>query len=250
MILDLRTILDGWEFEPGKISVRKIIGRDGREKIQTRVDLGLLQFELAGRPDGQRPHECDTYLDYCERKLRDFNRHSNREDAFLLTPEDCRELKHEAHMFYQRFLSLFVLEEFEAVACDTLRNLRTLDLLHEYGPSESDRDALEPQRAYLLMMNARANVYAAVRDGDHDRALRQIERGIDAITALRAEEDGVTAEPCPELEVLENLRDEVIVRMPADSPLRLRQELEEALAEEDYERAAKLRDRMKSARLS
>ena len=43
MIHDLRTILEGWEYEPGKISVRKIIGRDGREKIQTCVDLGVLQ---------------------------------------------------------------------------------------------------------------------------------------------------------------------------------------------------------------
>ncbi|MCC6359381.1 MAG: hypothetical protein IT450_11615, partial [Phycisphaerales bacterium] len=48
MILDLRNILEGWEYEPGKISVRKIIGQDGREKIQTRVDLGVLQFEVSG----------------------------------------------------------------------------------------------------------------------------------------------------------------------------------------------------------
>ena len=33
MSTDLRTILDGWEYEPGKISVRKVLGADGDEKI-------------------------------------------------------------------------------------------------------------------------------------------------------------------------------------------------------------------------
>ena len=35
---------------------RKIVGEDGKEKLQVRLDLGLLQMELNGRPDGERPH--------------------------------------------------------------------------------------------------------------------------------------------------------------------------------------------------
>jgi len=56
MSLDLNTVLRDWPHENGKIKVRKILGLDGREKLQLRIDLGVLQMELTGRPDGLRPH--------------------------------------------------------------------------------------------------------------------------------------------------------------------------------------------------
>ncbi len=52
---DIEGILDGWEFEPDGLQVRIITGDDGTEKIQMRIDLGLIQMEMDGRPDGQRP---------------------------------------------------------------------------------------------------------------------------------------------------------------------------------------------------
>ena len=54
MSLDLNTILKDWPYESGTVKVRKITGLDGREKLQLRVDLGLLQMEITGRPDGRR----------------------------------------------------------------------------------------------------------------------------------------------------------------------------------------------------
>ena len=54
--LDLNDLLEGWPHEPGQVKARKIVGRDGCEKIQLRIDLGLIQMELNGRPDGVRPH--------------------------------------------------------------------------------------------------------------------------------------------------------------------------------------------------
>ena len=53
MSLDLNTILKDWPHESGSIKVRKITGFDGCEKLQLRVDLGVLQMEMSGRPDGQ-----------------------------------------------------------------------------------------------------------------------------------------------------------------------------------------------------
>src|SRR6266567_990805 len=55
MSLDLNSILKDWPHENGSIKVRKVAGLDGREKLQLRVDLGVLQMELTGRPDGRRP---------------------------------------------------------------------------------------------------------------------------------------------------------------------------------------------------
>src|ERR1043165_7284393 len=56
MSLDLNTILKDWPHQNGSIKVRKIVGLDGREKLQLRIDLGGLQMELRGRPHGVRPH--------------------------------------------------------------------------------------------------------------------------------------------------------------------------------------------------
>ena len=58
-------------------------------------------------------------------------------------------------MFYHRYLSLFVLEQYDAVIRDTQHNLDVLDLCNRYGKSEYDRMCLEQYRAYILMMNTR-----------------------------------------------------------------------------------------------
>jgi hypothetical protein len=68
---DITPVLKGWDYEPGTINVRKINGVDGSAKLQMRVDLGLLQMEMSGRPDGVRPHGCESLLDYFERELNE-----------------------------------------------------------------------------------------------------------------------------------------------------------------------------------
>ncbi len=52
---DLSSILRDWPYESGQINVRLISGDDGEPKVQMRLDLGLLQMEAFGRPDGERP---------------------------------------------------------------------------------------------------------------------------------------------------------------------------------------------------
>jgi hypothetical protein len=248
MTRDLRTILDGWEYEPGKISVRKIIGRDGKEKIQTRVDLGLLQFEPLGRPDGRRPYGCDSMLTFFEMRLEEYVQRNGDDEGFVLLPEDCRDLRHEAHLYYQRYLSFFVLEEYEGVERDTARNLRLIQICRRYGETEYDRTALDSQWPYVLMMHTRANVYRALQTGHHEDALNRLDQGVAELREWdarpeRAEDESVM----PELEVLASLRREVIEGMPADTFPRLRWELDQALKREDYERAAELRDQLAAA---
>lgn len=243
MTLDLREILDGWEYEPGKISVRKIIGHDGREKIQTRVDLGILQFEPSGRPDGKRPYGCDSMLTFFETRLEEHIAKRGSDEGFVLLPEDCRDLRHEAHLYYQRYLSLFVLEEYDGVERDTERNLRLIEICRNYGETEYDRTALDAQWAYVLMMHTRAKVYSALNDQRHETALALVEHG--RAQLLEIEEDAENETVCAELEVLDSLRAEIFEQMPTDSQVRMKWELELALEEEDYERAAAIRDRLR-----
>src|ERR1700733_7285014 len=49
MSLDLNDLLRDWPHEPGQLKVRKIVGADGRDKLQLRIDLGLIQMETTGR---------------------------------------------------------------------------------------------------------------------------------------------------------------------------------------------------------
>ena len=51
---DITPVLKGWDYEAGTINVRKVSGLDGSPKLQMRLDLGLLQMEMSGRPDGPR----------------------------------------------------------------------------------------------------------------------------------------------------------------------------------------------------
>ena len=88
MSLDLNSILKDWPHESGSIKVRKIAGLDGREKLQLRVDLGLLQMELTGRPDGRRPHNCESLLEYHQKRAA---RIEQKGEAYELTPEQCAE---------------------------------------------------------------------------------------------------------------------------------------------------------------
>ena len=87
MSLDLNSLLSDWPHEPGAIKVRKIIGLDGREKLQLRIDLGVLQMEIAGRPDGQRPHNCESLLVYHQRRAE---RAEARGETYELSAEQCR----------------------------------------------------------------------------------------------------------------------------------------------------------------
>lgn len=245
MISDLRDILHDWDYEPGKISVRKIIGRDGCEKIQTRIDLGLLQFEPEGRPDGGRPHGCESLLEFHERRLVETVQRCGSDEDFVLSPEDCRELRHEGYLYYQRYLSFFVLEEFDNVRRDTARKLRLMDFCGRYAGTDYDRTALEPQRPYVVMMYTRARAYLAWEDGRPEDALRTVEGGLRRVSGLlEARGEDPDSLSRSETRLLHELREEIIDDLDADSPMRLRLDLDEAIAIEDFERAAALRDRL------
>ena len=49
-----------------EVIAREVQARDGRTVIQIRVELGVLQLEVTGRPDGSRPHGFTTYLEYLD----------------------------------------------------------------------------------------------------------------------------------------------------------------------------------------
>jgi hypothetical protein len=243
MSLDLNTLLQDWPHESGSIKVRKILGLDGREKLQLRIDLGILQMEMSGRPDGVRPHNCESLLQYHQRRAA---RCEARGDTYELSTDQCSELQQEGIQYYHRYLSLFQINEFQAVIRDTQRNLD----LFEFVAEHTDRDELawsfQQFRPYVLMMNTRAKASIMLGEGRFGDAIAEIERGRDAIEEFFQNSNfPELAQKSSEIAFLDEWLEEVTAKRPLSKLEIMQREMEVAIASELYERAAELRDAIK-----
>ena len=245
MNLDITDMLAGWPFEPGQVIVRKIAGADGTEKIQMRLDMGLLQMELTGRPDGQKPHGQESLLVYYEQLLQCHKQYNSTDVGFELDEQACEMLRAEAVMYYHRYLAMFVLEDFEAVERDTMRNLRAMDLCNTYAVEQSDRFVLEQHRPYVLMMCTRARAQAALRDQRPKQALAAVRNGIEEIRDFSERFGGAHGQDPPEMTILNALAREIETRIGTNPLSELQSELDTAVVEERYEDAARLRDMLR-----
>jgi len=245
MSMDINHILSRWPFKPGEVNVRRIAGDDGREKIQLRLDLGLLQMDVTGRPDGQKPHGFESLLVYYEHALEDHTTVHGTQGGFSLDEDACEKLRAEGVMYYHRYLAEFVLGDYESVQRDTRRNLRLFDFCAAYAAEEYDQCICEQYRPYVLMMYTRSRARWEIRKSRPKRALAVIRRTITEIQNLYdrfGHEE--SAETGMELSVLRALEREIKSLIPRDPRLRLAKELEEAVSEERYEDAADIRDRL------
>ena len=240
---DLSPYLSNWDFDPTDICVRKIQGLDGREKLQVRLDLGIMQMELHDRPDGTCPHGYFSLLEYYLDQLEIEQTKSGTDENFYLNRKACLELSQEGLLFYHRYVCLMRLGDFEAVARDTAHNLALLDLVRAYAKNEQDREIFEHYRPYVLMVHTRARGEVCLQKGDHSGALDHIENGIDKIQTCVAN-TGIEADE--EIEALSEWAEEIERDRPITLQQKLAQKLQKAIAEERYEQAARLRDRLSS----
>jgi hypothetical protein len=244
MSLDLNSLLKDWPHENGTIKVRKIPGLDGREKLQLRIDLGLLQMEMEGRPDGQRPHNCESLLVYHQRRAAHA---AARGNDYELTGEQCGELQQEGIQYYHRYLSLFQIDEFEAVVRDTERNLDLLNFVDEHSEREDLVWSFQQFRPYVLMMNTRAQVSILLADGQFADAIRGIEAGRDRISEFFQQSSFPEMEAkSSEIAFLDEWLEEVRAKRPLTKLEVMEREMERAVAGELYERAAELRDAIRN----
>jgi hypothetical protein len=246
MSKDIGLILHGWDSDPDEVTVRRLTGLDGRPKIQMRLDLGVLQMEIAGRPDGKRPHGYESLLEYYEDRLARYSSLNGNEDGYELDADSCAALKQESMQYYYRYLSSFHLGEYADVIRDTQRNLRVFDFIRQWAATEDDRMSCEPFRPYVLMMNTRALACRFLEDQKFDAALEEIEIGIEKIEDFfLAVERSDMIESCREIAFLRDWSERIRDNRPLTAAEKLRRELSSAVECEDYERAAQLRDQIK-----
>ena len=246
MNLDLNTLLEGWPHEPGQIRVRKIKGNDGKDKVQLRIDLGLIQMETVGRPDGLRPHGSESLLHWHRKRAR---RASTAERPFSLSADECSELQAEAIQYYHRYVALFELGDFESVVQDTERNLDLFSFVSKYAEREEFAWSLEQFRPYVMMMRTRARASLNLERDEIPEAIKEVESGRNKILKVLKQRPEPT-DTSAEVEFLAEWLEELQSKRPLSKLEIMQREMDQAIATEAYERAAQLRDAIREFRES
>ena len=245
MNIDISDILNDWEYDPTR-NVRKILGADGKEKLQIRLELGLLQMEIDGRPDGKRPHGKQSYLEYYKSLLQKQIAQYGSDDDFKLTTEECEKLRKEGLIYYERYVIFFQIGDYARTKRDTERNLSYFDFVKKYAEDDKDILYLEQYRPYLIRMNKAATGLLYVQQKSYDRALKEIDDGIRQINALSdIDSSTFTHEKNRSLSILQGMITEIKKKKPLSEIELLQRKLQRAIDEERFEDAAKLRDQIK-----
>jgi hypothetical protein len=251
---DIDPILGDWDFRPDEVTVRSIRTEDGSERIQLRLDLGLLQMHVDGRPDGRRIHDCESWLEYHQRQQAQHDEANPDAARYLLEPEDCIELLREGMQYYHRYLSFWHLSRYELCARDTTRNLELFRFVRNHARHDRDKLQFDQWRPYVTMMHTRAVATPLVELEEVEAAIGVIDSGIHQLEDFLAEYgQEEQADRLGELQFLRRWRKDLVNQSgdstgDEDSPdpvEQLREQLAEAVAEERYELAAELRDQLR-----
>ncbi len=234
---DIDRILQEWPYEPGEISARIVRATDGREVLQMRVEMGVLQLETEGRPDGQRPGGADTYFDQLSRQA------AKAGEAFELTPDQCAEADREFMQYYHRRVCWLALREFRRAAVDADHTLAFMDFVRDHNTDEEWTLSHEQYRPFVLFHRAQAATLATLEEKGPEDALAELNRGLQRFRDLFSQYEAEDQFDEDELvQRLLELRD--TLREQYDLKPSLSEQLADAVAHEQYELAAKLRDEL------
>ena len=241
---DLTALLTSWEYDPDD-TTRIIQAEDGRRVLQVRLPLGIEQYELDGRPDGLQPFGADTVVDHIEAEVALFASQNGDDSGYEIDHAAAGALQNEGILFYYRYLLLFQLNDFERVARDTSHNLRLCSLLERYCPREADRNAVLQYKPYILRMNAISRAMLSIQNDVKDVAESIVRQAIGRIEELEdIDSPTFRFEKARSVTYLQSALRQMD-KQPLNQKDELKMELEKAVENEEYERAAELRDRLR-----
>ncbi len=234
--MHLDDLLAKWAFDPSTLNVRLVKGKDGRDVIQMRVDMGVLQLETTGRPDGEQYHGHESALDYLQQYFLDHPEHE-------LTEQQCMDVDREFMQFYHRRICWLRLQFYHRAVMDADHTLRLMDLSEQMSPDEEWAGSHEQYRPFVLFHRTQAHALGQLEEDTAEEAVQAINAGLDTMREFflkhEAEEHFETDELVVRLvELRESLRNEYEVGQT------LREQLAEAVEHEQYELAAQLRDEL------
>ncbi|MCX6916565.1 MAG: UvrB/UvrC motif-containing protein [Verrucomicrobia bacterium] len=248
MDFDISHLLNQWEYQAGQVVARRFKAKDGREKIQLRLDLGLLQMNAEGRPDGKRPFGHASIFEHYRARLQKYvAAHDSSDEGFKLNVEDCTRLQLEALQYHHRYVCLLQLGDYAAVIRDAGRNLAVFDFVTKHAEHEELAWSLQQFRPQLLMVLTRARGAEALKVNDYTMGIQHVEEGLEQIRAFYREHGrSDVAETSPEVQSLESWLEEIRAQRPLSRREQLERALQEAVNREDYEKAAQMRDALRN----
>jgi len=247
---DMDDTIHGWPYEPepGEVIAREIRARDGRMVVQVRIELGVLQMEVAGRPDGNRPHGFPTYLDYLRYRVSGKQQGSKGTSGGVMHPDQCVEADREFVQFYHRRVAWLSLQRYDRALQDADHTLALMDFVVDHGINEEYIASHERFRGLVIFHSTQAAAALALERRKPDEAIDLVREGVHRLGDHHAkwtESHGETETPDqPLIEQLHVLEQEIRKNFAVEKTLR--EQLDEAVAEEDYELAARLRDQIRA----
>jgi hypothetical protein len=230
-------VLKSWPYDPSALSVRIANGADNRDVMQMRIDMGILQLELEGRPDGTRPHGFETYFDYL------INQAAAKGDAFELDEDQCNEVDREFVQYYHRRICWLRLQNYRKAVADADHTLALMDFCKKYSSDEQWTVTHEQYRPFVMFHRTQALALAELEDQHAEAAVEAINEGLDQIREVFVEYEAEDQYDEDELvQRLHELRE--ALRKEYDVGRTLNERLRDAVASEQYELAAKLRDEL------
>ena len=235
---DIDNVLRDWEYKAGVVQARLVDAPGGRQVIQMRVDLGVLQLEVDARPDGAHPHGHDTYYEYLHDRSRAAQRAGSK---FVLSEEESQEADREFMQFYHRRVCWLALRQYARAMRDADHTLTFMDLVKRHSPGDEYTQAHEQYRGFVLFHRTQAASALQVEKNNPEQAVDEVRSGLEKLKAFFLEfglEEQMEEDP-----MVQHLKKiESTLREQYDIGATLHEQLEQAIAAEDYERAAQLRD--------
>jgi hypothetical protein len=247
MMLDLDDLTADWECPPGELRARATVGRDGTELVQLRVDLGVMQMFLDGRPDGERYHGLPTVRAYVEHELR--------LGGERLSAQDWQELERELLQTNYRRMALAAVADVALQSNDepgarryircALRDidecLANLDWLQTLPAPKEGYASLAPA---LVFDRARLAAQLQIIEGRVEDAVEQAQAGAAELDSLLSAL-GCDEEQRDQDTGLRYLRElSAQLRREYGVAQTLNEQLARAVENEDFETAAELRDEL------
>jgi hypothetical protein len=226
---DLTDLMREFPFEPGRVNARLVRCGDGREVLQVRVELGILQMECTGRPDGG------------EAVLEALQRAQNR----VLGAADAAALRLELGQYQHRALAFLAVGEPARALLDAERLLRGTEVVCQRAlPGE--REWAEGARFSVVVLRTRCEAAALVASGRARDAALAVERGL-ALLREAAERVGIAEsfDSLGDVLALRSLRDTLVPQLPPAQRAELEARLRAAIIAENFELAAILRDELR-----
>jgi hypothetical protein len=232
---DIDFIFREWPYQPGVISARLVQAHDGREVLQMRIEMGLLQMEVAGRPDGEKPHGKETYLDWIRHQAAAPGK------PLVLSDQQRFEIDREFLQFYHRRICYLSLRQFDRAVADADHTLALMDFVAAHCSDQEWTTSHEQYRAFVCFHRTQAAAMALLERSGPQAAIEELDAGLaklrQVFASIEADEEFQQDELVSQLlELKESLRKEYEL-----GPT-LAEQLSEAVAGEEYERAARLRD--------